>query len=112
MVHQLDKQILDKFANTMLPGLVKILDNVPDTVYRVCELIVVVVRKYGEAWRDNSLTFILDEICELIKQVNGIYVKKRNGAALVVESMVLETSASNKSKSLCYILIGVLCGWY
>lgn len=55
-IQQLDKTILDKFANTMLPGLMKILYNVPDTVYRVCELIVVVVRKYGETWRDNSLT--------------------------------------------------------
>ena len=53
-VQQLDKAILDKFAASMLPGLMQILNNVPDTVYRVCELIVVVVRKYGEQWRDQA----------------------------------------------------------
>ena len=53
-VQQLDKAILDKFASSMLPGLMQILNNVPDTVYRVCELIVVVVRKYGEQWRDQA----------------------------------------------------------
>ena len=74
--HQLDKAILDRFANTMLPGLMKILDNVPDTVYRVCDLIVVVVRKYGSEWRDDCLSFMLNEICELIKQVCSIYQLK------------------------------------
>jgi len=93
-VHQLDKQILDKFASTMLPGLVKILDNVPDTVYRVCELIVVVAKKYGEGWRDKSLAFILEEICELIRQVCGIYKKSE-------AEVVLETSTSYKSKCFC-----------
>lgn len=72
-IHQLDKVILDKFANNMLPGLTKILDNVPDTVYRVCDLIVVVVKKYGDQWRDNSLLYILNETCDLIKQVCDIY---------------------------------------
>jgi hypothetical protein len=70
---QLDKAILDKFANSMLPGLMKILDNVPDTVYRVCDLVVVVVRKYGDQWRDSTLLFILNETCDLIKQVCEIY---------------------------------------
>ena len=73
VVHQLDKVILDKFANNMLPGLTKILDNVPDTVYRVCDLIVVVVKKYGDQWRDNALLYILNETCDLIKQVCDIY---------------------------------------
>ena len=83
VVHQLDKAILDKFANSMLPGLMKILNNVPETVYRVCELIVVVVRKYGDSWRDGSLSFILEEICDLIKQVNDIYnVKMSNSGPL------------------------------
>lgn len=91
VVHQLDKAILDKFANSMLPGLMKILDNVPETVYRVCELIVVVVRKYGDSWRDGSLMFILEEICDLIKQVNEIYSKMSS-------SDDMETTSSNKSK--------------
>lgn len=45
----------------------------PDTVYRVCDLIVVVVGKYGDEWRDQCLQFILNETLELIKQVCSIY---------------------------------------
>ena len=68
-LYQLDKAILDKFAHTMLPGLMKILDNVPDTIYRVCDLIVVVVKKYGDEWRDQCLEYILEETCTMINQV-------------------------------------------
>lgn len=100
-VQQLDKQILDKFANTMLPGLMKILDNVPDTVYRVCELIVVVVRKYGDSWRDDTLFFVLEEICELIKQVCMIHRKSPAGQ----EDMVQETFNTNKSKYQATLII-------
>jgi hypothetical protein len=97
--HQLDKAILDRFANTMLPGLMKILDNVPDTVYRVCDLIVVVVRKYGSEWRDDCLSFMLNEICELIKQVCSIYQLKSNkndeDAAMSDEQQHNKTLISN-----------------
>ena len=89
-IHQLDKVILDKFANNMLPGLTKILDNVPDTVYRVCDLIVVVVKKYGDQWRDNTLLYILNETCDLIKQVCDIYK----------ESMKNSNKASSKAAGL------------
>jgi uncharacterized protein YdaT len=71
---QLDKQILDEFSANMLPGLFRILDNVPETVYRVCDLIVVVIRRYGDSWRDNCLNYILNEICELIKIICDHYV--------------------------------------
>jgi len=98
--HQLDKAILDRFANTMLPGLMKILDNVPDTVYRVCDLIVVVVRKYGSEWRDDCLSFMLNEICELIKQVCSIYqlksaMKHDEDAAMQDEQQQSKTFINN-----------------
>lgn len=80
-IHQLDKVILDKFANNMFPGLTKILDNVPDTVYRVCDLIVVVVKKYGDQWRDNSLLYILNETCDLIKQVCDIFASSSRSSS-------------------------------
>jgi E3 ubiquitin-protein ligase HUWE1 len=70
---QLDKQILDEFSANMLPGLFRILDNVPETVYHVCDLIVVVIRRYGDAWRDNCLSYVLTEICELIKNICDYY---------------------------------------
>lgn len=50
----------------------------PDTVYRVCDLIVVVVGKYGDEWRDQCLQFILNETLELIKQVCSIYCDQQS----------------------------------
>lgn len=79
--YQLDKTILDKFAQNMLPGLMKILDNVPDTVYRVCDLIVCVVRKYGDEWRDQCLAHVLDNTCDLIKQVCQLYCQQHDETA-------------------------------
>ena len=71
---QLDKQILDEFSANMLPGLFRILDNVPETVYRVCDLIVVVISLNGDSWRDNCLKYILKEILDLIKIIGDHYV--------------------------------------
>ena len=75
---QLDKQVLDEFSTNMLPGLFRILDNVPETVYRVCDLIVVVIRRYGDTWRDNCLNYILNEICELIKSICDYYLSLKD----------------------------------
>lgn len=41
-------------------------------------MIVVVVGKYGDEWRDQCLQFILNETLELIKQVCSIYCDQSN----------------------------------
>ncbi|XP_067140217.1 E3 ubiquitin-protein ligase HUWE1 isoform X2 [Centruroides vittatus] len=56
--------VIDHFTEHMLPGCLRLLDILPDTVYRACDLIVAVVVRNGEAWRERMLLQLLQEIIE------------------------------------------------
>ncbi|XP_064483541.1 E3 ubiquitin-protein ligase HUWE1-like isoform X1 [Ornithodoros turicata] len=58
----LDPAIIDSFTKRMLPGCLRLLDTLPDTVYRVCDLLVAVATRNGEEWRDNMLAGLLQEV--------------------------------------------------
>ncbi|XP_022080949.1 E3 ubiquitin-protein ligase HUWE1-like [Acanthaster planci] len=60
----LDKSLLDEFVNNMLPGCFKLLDELPDTVYRICDLLVVANNRDGEPWRKRMLKSLVIEIAE------------------------------------------------
>ncbi len=90
--HQIDKAILDKFVNNMI-----ILDNVSDTVFRVCDLIVVEVRKYGSEWREDCISFMLKEICDLIREVCNIYNNKLNRDDSMFQTTATNNNSNNKN---------------
>lgn len=55
--------IIDEFTATkLIPGCMKLLDNLPDTVYRVCDLLVTVVYRNGPKWRDLMINGLLDDV--------------------------------------------------
>ncbi|XP_076304373.1 LOW QUALITY PROTEIN: HECT, UBA and WWE domain containing E3 ubiquitin protein ligase 1 [Tachypleus tridentatus] len=58
----LSSKIIDDFTDRMLPGCLRLLDTLPDTVYRVCDLLVAVVNRNGESWRDRMLEQLIQEI--------------------------------------------------
>lgn len=59
----LDPDILDHFTATRLvPGCMKLLDSLPDTVYRVCDLLVAVVHRNGSEWRDKMIYTLMAEV--------------------------------------------------
>lgn len=58
----LSKQILDKFVQQALTGCLSLLDSLPETVYRVCSLVVAMVQRNGEAYRDSMLASLAEEI--------------------------------------------------
>ncbi|CAN8005050.1 unnamed protein product, partial [Ixodes pacificus] len=53
---------MDAFTENMLPGCLRLLDSLPDTVYRVCDLLGAVVARNGSAWRDQMLACLLQEV--------------------------------------------------
>ncbi|KAL8595169.1 hypothetical protein ACOMHN_013842 [Nucella lapillus] len=59
----LDKSVLDDFTEGMLDGCLNLLDMLPETVYRVCDLLIVVIQRNGDQWRDKTLATIVDEVC-------------------------------------------------
>lgn len=58
----LSAQVLTDFTNRMLPGFFNLLDALPDCVYRLCDLLVAVVQRNGDAWRDEALQLLVDKI--------------------------------------------------
>ncbi|XP_076447673.1 E3 ubiquitin-protein ligase HUWE1-like isoform X2 [Babylonia areolata] len=58
----LDKSVLDDFTEGMLDGCLNLLDMLPETVYRVCDLLTVVTQRNGSQWRDKTLATIVEEV--------------------------------------------------
>ncbi|XP_028966633.1 E3 ubiquitin-protein ligase HUWE1 [Galendromus occidentalis] len=59
----LDKASMDSFTNEqLLPGCMNLLQTLPETVFRVCDLLVVVVQRNGNEWRDFALQQLLGDI--------------------------------------------------
>ncbi|KAK8782859.1 hypothetical protein V5799_015800 [Amblyomma americanum] len=57
-----DPQVMDCFTENMLPGCLRLLDALPETVYRVCDLLGAVVARNGVSWRDTMLASLLQEV--------------------------------------------------
>ncbi|KAG1657518.1 E3 ubiquitin-protein ligase HUWE1 [Nymphon striatum] len=64
----IEVDIIDEFTATkLIPGCMKLLDHLSDTVYRVCDLLVTVVYRNGPKWRDLMINGLLDDIKEKLK---------------------------------------------
>ncbi|KAH9364790.1 hypothetical protein HPB48_011806 [Haemaphysalis longicornis] len=57
-----EASVMDAFTEHMLPGCLRLLDALPETVYRVCDLLGAVVARNGTAWRDRMLAALLQEV--------------------------------------------------
>ena len=58
----LDSSVIDNFAANMLPGCVSLVSDVPETVYKACDLIVAISARNGHEWRDRVLGDILNTV--------------------------------------------------
>lgn len=61
-LEHLKAEDLDSFTETIMDQCLKILDTVPETVYRVCELLVAVGQRNGSAWMKETLTGIVAQV--------------------------------------------------
>ncbi|OQR79954.1 E3 ubiquitin-protein ligase HUWE1-like [Tropilaelaps mercedesae] len=59
----IDKAAMDSFTQErLLPGVLSLLGALPDSVYRICDLLAVVVARNGPEWRDFALQRLLGEV--------------------------------------------------
>ncbi|CAF3945616.1 unnamed protein product, partial [Adineta steineri] len=58
-IEPLSKQTVDRFTDSIM---LKILDILPDTVYKMCELIVTTIHRNGISWHDYFLETIANDI--------------------------------------------------
>ena len=59
LIEPLSKESVDHFTNSIM---LKILDILPDTVYKMCELVVTTMHRNGNSWRDQFLEIIAGDI--------------------------------------------------
>lgn len=69
----LSKQTLDTFVQHALTGCLSLLDSLPETVYRVCSLVVAMVQRNGEAYRDHMLASLAQEIGSCVSTLQVSY---------------------------------------
>ncbi|XP_076109103.1 E3 ubiquitin-protein ligase HUWE1-like isoform X2 [Mytilus galloprovincialis] len=65
----LDKEALDSFTNSVVTGCLTLLDSLPETVYRVCDLFLVVTQRNGIKWQKDVLSTIVQEVKDLSKLI-------------------------------------------
>ncbi|XP_018615997.1 E3 ubiquitin-protein ligase HUWE1 isoform X2 [Scleropages formosus] len=60
----LDCSELQAFTDSMLPGCFHLLDELPDTVYRVCDLLMTAIKRNGPEFRDLILRQVVNQVWE------------------------------------------------
>ena len=58
----LSKSVIDDFAVDALKGCLALLDTLPDTVYRVCDLLLAVFNRNGPDFKENVLTNLMKQV--------------------------------------------------
>ena len=55
IVEPIKKAGITKFTNEIVPWCLQLLDDDPDTVYRINDLLIVTIRRNGGTWQDLML---------------------------------------------------------
>ncbi|XP_069501404.1 E3 ubiquitin-protein ligase HUWE1 isoform X3 [Ambystoma mexicanum] len=95
----LEQEELHNFTDTMLPGCFHLLDELPDTVYRVCDLIMTAVKRNGADYRDLILKQVVNQVWEaadvLIKAALPLTISDTKTVSEWVSQMATLPQASN-----------------
>ncbi|RUS89503.1 hypothetical protein EGW08_002736 [Elysia chlorotica] len=65
----LDSAVLDNFTQNIFPGCLNLLDTLPETVYRVCDLLIVVMQRNGPDWQRETLGTLCKDLCVLSEEM-------------------------------------------
>ncbi|EFA10984.1 E3 ubiquitin-protein ligase HUWE1 [Tribolium castaneum] len=65
----LAESLIDEFTNHALEACLRLLDNTPECVHKICELLVTIMKRNGRTFRDNLLDTLVKEIYENAKNV-------------------------------------------
>lgn len=65
----LSKELMDSLTNSLLSGCLKLLDTLPQTVHRVCDILLAVSQRNGESWTKKMLQELIDQIFECVNKL-------------------------------------------
>ncbi|XP_033329504.2 HECT, UBA and WWE domain containing E3 ubiquitin protein ligase 1 isoform X3 [Megalopta genalis] len=90
---------IDEFTNTALSQCLNLLDLMPDTVYRICDLLVTITKRNGDEWRDNMLLQLIKEIGSLVDYLIDIAKSNDPNAG----TRLVECEEANKVAGRIYL---------
>ncbi|XP_056665905.1 E3 ubiquitin-protein ligase HUWE1-like [Monodelphis domestica] len=95
----LEPEELHNFTDSMLPGCFHLLDELPDTVYRVCDLIMTAIKRNGADYRDMILKQVVNQVWEaadvLIKAALPLTTSDTKTVSEWISQMATLPQASN-----------------
>lgn len=90
---------IDEFTQTALGQCLNLLDLMPDTVYRICDLLVTITKRNGDEWRDDTLRQLIREVGRLVDYLIGIAESQDENAG----SRLVECEEANKLAGRLYL---------
>ena len=74
----LSKDVIDDFTNEALSGCLNLLDTLPDTVYRVCDLLLAVFNRNGPQFKETVLRHLIQEVHDSVAALLDVCVANSN----------------------------------
>lgn len=75
-VTPLSDELVDKFSLMALDVCLELIETIPECIYKVCDLLVTIMKRNGRTFRDNLLDRILVEITfnakQIVMQLEGV----------------------------------------
>lgn len=94
----LTEEAINEFTQDALKTCLNLLDILPDTVYRVCDLLVTITKRNGETFRDHTLDVLLSEIgSNMMTMLNG---GKQTDHVAIYENMLNSEAAAKMAVRL------------
>ncbi|XP_076681578.1 HECT, UBA and WWE domain containing E3 ubiquitin protein ligase 1 isoform X3 [Andrena cerasifolii] len=90
---------IDEFTNSALGQCLNLLDLMPDTVYRICDLLVTITKRNGDKWRDSMLRQLIKEIGSLVDDLIDIAESENLNAGV----RLVECEDANKVAGRIYL---------
>ena len=90
---------IDEFTNSALEQCLNLLDVMPDTVYRICDLLVTITKRNGIEWRDSMLKQLINQISGYVDHLLEIVKSKDENAGI----QIVECEEANKVAGRIYL---------
>nr|CAB3254981.1 E3 ubiquitin-protein ligase HUWE1-like [Phallusia mammillata] len=105
---------IDAFAESIFDGSMHLVNQLPDTVYRVCDVIVVLMKRAGKDWADGvfvKLVLQIKEKCEKLgaKYTNGdpdVWVNDEETTGGLATQALLFALLFEEMKEACALIVG------
>ncbi len=76
----LDSATIDTFTDNALDGCLNLLDTLPDSVYRVCDLMLAIFKRNGKAYKIKVIELLMNEVKLAVTKLKETAENKANDA--------------------------------